>query len=121
MLNIAASQYALLPEADQPQCNFEFHGEDDVFIKQMHTPKRGTIIPQHSHKYDHTSMLAQGSVKVWADGKYLGKFVAPSGITIKAGIKHEFLTLEDDTIIYCIHNVSRTGDIEVLEEHQFRS
>jgi quercetin dioxygenase-like cupin family protein len=102
----------------QPECNFEFHGNDDVFIKQMVVPDRGTVVPQHSHEYDHTSMLAKGSVKVWGDGKYLGVFVSPAGIEIKAGVKHSFLTLEDDTIIYCIHNVSRSGGIEMLEEHQ---
>ena len=90
---------------------------DDIFIKQMHCPKADTIIPQHSHSYDHISMLAVGSVDVWRDGVYWRAFSAPCAIEIKAGIKHAFRTNVDNTIIYCIHNISRTGEIEVAEEH----
>lgn len=105
------------------QCSEDLVGSmdyeaDGIFIKQMHIKKEGTTVPQHSHKYDHVSMLARGSVHVWADGIHVGKHVAPHGIFIKAGVKHKFLSLEDDTIIYCVHNVARAGVPEVKEEHQ---
>lgn len=92
---------------------------DGVFIKQMAIAKAGTLIPQHSHAYDHTSMVAVGAVRVWCDGKLLGDFRAPTGILIKAFSKHTFQALEQGTIVYCIHNVSRTGDVEIMEEHRF--
>jgi hypothetical protein len=38
-------------------------------------------------------------------------------VTILANRPHTFLTLEDNTVILCIHNVSRTGDIEVTREN----
>ncbi len=90
---------------------------DGVFVKSIRVPDAFTLIPQHSHLYDHTSMLAVGSVRVWADEKLLGDFIAPHGILIKAKVKHRFLTLVPGTLIYCIHNLSHTGEIEVDDEH----
>lgn len=93
---------------------------DGVFIKQMVCKLKNTLIPQHSHKHSHHSMLATGAVRVWCDGELKGEYHAPSAIFIKEGCKHKFITLEDNTIIYCIHNISRTGEVDVLEEHQIR-
>lgn len=102
--------------AEQPPV-VEIHMADDVFIKQMLIAKADTFIPQHSHVYDHTSMLAVGSVRVWEDGVLRGDFTAPTGLLIKAGIKHTFQALVDNTVVYCIHNTSRSDVVEVLEEH----
>lgn len=104
---------------EQPH-GVEIFTADGVFIKQMAIPKAGTMVPQHSHVFDHTSMLARGSVRVWKDGVLDGDVVAPAGIFIAAGIKHAFLALEDETIIYCIHNISRIGNVEIAEEHQLK-
>ena len=98
---------------------WEHQTVDGVFIKSMEVKVAGTLIPQHAHRYDHTSMLAAGAVRAWADNMLLGDFKAPAPIFIKAKVKHTFQTLEDDTLIYCIHNSSRLGIIEVVEEHQF--
>lgn len=92
--------------------------EDGIFIKQMYLEKKGTVVPQHSHEYDHVSMLAVGSVAVWVDGVLIGEMKAPKPITIKAHKKHTFMSLEDGTTIYCIHNISRTGEVDIHEEHQ---
>jgi quercetin dioxygenase-like cupin family protein len=89
---------------------------DGIFIKQIFLKKKNTYVPQHSHKYDHTSMLAVGSIAVWEGEIFSGEYSAPTGILIKAGIKHTFKTLEDNTLIYCIHNISR-GEVEILEEN----
>ena len=106
-----------LMESIQPD-TIEFHSVDGVFIKSMGLPKAGIVVPQHSHVYAHLSMLARGSVRVWCDDELLGDFIAPRGIHIKAGAKHTFVSLEPDTLIYCIHNVSRTGEVEILERHE---
>ena len=99
----------------------EIHFSDGIFIKQMHIPKAGTIVPQHAHEYDHLSMLAAGAVRVWAGGLSEKEYVAPIGIPIAAGVKHRFLSLVDNTVIYCIHNISRTGEVDIAEEHQIPS
>lgn len=96
----------------------DFITADEIFIKQIHLREKHTIVPQHSHHYAHSSMIARGAVLVWRDGVELGIFRAPQPILIEAGTKHTFMSLEPDTIIYCIHNISRTGEIQILEEHQ---
>jgi hypothetical protein len=103
--------------AEQP-VSVEIKMADGIFIKSHHAKLAWTWMPQHSHTYDHTSMIARGAVRVWRDGWLMGDFIAPKGLLIEAGTKHMFVTLEDDTIIYCIHNVSRTGDVEIADEHR---
>jgi 3-dehydroquinate synthase class II len=46
----------------------------------------------------------------------VGDFKAPVPIHIKAGIKHTFLSLEPNTIVYCIH-ATGGDEVEVLDEH----
>lgn len=101
-------------EVTQPE-KWEFHGEDEVFIKQIYLAKIGYIVPQHAHKYAHTSMLATGSIRLWKDGKHIGDFKAPTGLTIAAHCKHAMQALEDETTIYCIHNTH--GFTDDLENH----
>lgn len=94
----------------------EFTIQDGIFIKQMFLAKAGIYVPQHSHKYEHASMLASGSIRVWQDEKLIGDFKAPLPINIPAGCKHTFLSLEDNTVVYCIHRTDRFGEVEVQEE-----
>ena len=91
---------------------------DGVFIKQMVCEKAGTIVEQHVHAYDHTLLIGVGSFRVWKDGVHLGDFKAPKPLMIEAGTKHMLKSLEDNSIAYCIHNVSRTGEVEVLPSEQ---
>lgn len=97
---------------------WEHKTTDGVFIKQMFLKETGTLVPQHAHAYGHTSMLASGSVRMWKGDVLVGDFIAPQPIFVEAKVKHSFLSLEPDTLIYCIHNVSRTGEVEIHEEHQ---
>lgn len=106
-----------LCRADDQPFGVETFSADGVVVKQMVIPKSGTIVPQHSHPYDHLSMLAKGRVKAWAGTEYLGEHEAPHGFNIAAGVKHTFLSLEDDTILYCVHNLSRKGVIEHNDDH----
>lgn len=90
---------------------------DGVFIKQMFIRNAGTCVPQHAHVWDHTSLLAKGSVFCWKDGKLDQRYEAPAAILVKAGVKHMFQSLEDDTILYCIHNLHSEDKVAVLAEH----
>ena len=108
----------LFEELDEQPVTVEIKMADGIFIKSHHVHKAWTWMPQHSHTYDHTSMIARGAVRVWKDGWLLGDFVAPKGILIAAGVKHMFVTLEDDTIIYCIHRIDRTGEVEIDAENR---
>lgn len=95
----------------------EFSIQDGIFIKQMFMDRAGIMVPQHSHSYEHASMLASGSVRVWQDEKLIGDFKAPIPINIPAKCKHMFMSLEPNTVVYCIHRIDRSGSIEVHEEH----
>lgn len=77
-----------------------------VYVKEMLTPDAFTTIPQHSHRYDHLSYLAAGSVRVWRGTEMIGDFEAPAAIRIPAGEKHLFITLKPMTLILCIHSVA---------------
>lgn len=93
----------------------EFSIQDDIFIKQMFMAEAGTFVPQHSHSYEHSSMLASGSVRVWQNDELKGDFKAPIPINIPAGVKHTFMSLEPNTVVYCIHRIDRTGHVEINE------
>jgi hypothetical protein len=70
--------------------------------------KKGDIEEGHAHCFDHQTLLAKGSIKVKANGKE-NVFTAPHCIFIKAGLEHELVAMEDDTVTYCIHAL-RDGD-----------
>lgn len=107
---------ALVPHPNQP-FGITVQTEDGVTLMQMHIPKTGTYVPQHAHSYAHLSMLVKGKVSAWAGGNYLGDFEAPHAFHIGARVKHTFLSLEDGTELWCVHNTSRSGEIEIHEEH----
>lgn len=90
---------------------------DGIFVKSMVVRDAGTLIPQHSHTYDHLSALVKGSVRLSVDGVEKGIFKAPAGILIEAGTKHLFETLEDNTAILCIHDLHAAEEVSIEEEH----
>ena len=106
-----------LKEVNLP--DVEFTIQDGIFIKQMYLKDAGMFVPQHSHKYEHASMLAYGSIRVWQDGELKGDFKAPVPINIPAGCKHTFMSLEPETVVYCIHNCERFGGVEIEDHHEF--
>lgn len=108
------SEFELAQEAE----SFEFHLADDVFIKTGMFHKAHTIVPQHSHEHDHNTFIASGAIHAWCDGEFLGEFRAPSTLLIKRHAKHLFETLEDRTTILCIHNISRTGMVDIHDLHE---
>jgi quercetin dioxygenase-like cupin family protein len=101
-----------------PQPEEWFASVDGVFIKQILLEKAGYVCPQHVHKYDHHTMLAQGSIRLWKDGKHAGDYSAPIPILIRAGVEHTLMALEKNTICYCIHRLHGTDAVEILSEAQ---
>ena len=115
--NCSAGCLSELPAHLQPY-GMEIESADGVFIKEMRIPQAGTYVPQHSHEYDHTSLLTSGVVCVWKDGVFDQEYRAPAAIYIKAHVKHTFKSMMDKTVIYCIHNILRSGKIDIAEEHR---
>lgn len=91
---------------------------DGVFAKTLAIQKAGTFVPQHAHTFPHVSCIVRGSVRVWKDGELDGDYRAPLGLLIKARVKHTFQSLQDDTIILCVHDIGTAENVSVEEENQ---
>jgi quercetin dioxygenase-like cupin family protein len=90
----------------------------DLYIKQIVIPKAQTAIPQHSHKLSHCTLLTSGAVALCRDGIYIGDYEAPHMFEIPAGTKHLFVSLKNDTVLYCVHGLGSPDAVRVLEEHR---
>jgi quercetin dioxygenase-like cupin family protein len=106
-----------IPHPHQP-ISTEIKMLDGVFVKSMCIAKAGTFIPQHSHTFDHVSVLVRGSVRVQTGGNsHSIAYRAPAGIMIPAGVKHLFESLEDDTIVLCVHDIRDGEGVSIEVEH----
>ncbi len=90
---------------------------DDIFLKSIFVKDANIYLPQHSHRYDHTTILAVGSIDVWRENAYAGRHTAPAMLFIPANTKHLFKTLVPGTLIICAHNALRSDVAAVIEEH----
>ncbi len=109
-------KFTALPQEDQAII-YDSITADGIFIKQILVPKKFSLVPQHAHVWDHITLLTNGSMFVWKDGVLDRLYQAPSVIFISAGVKHLFCTLQDNTMLFCIHNLKGEQAIEVLAEH----
>jgi len=91
-----------------------FRHVGNIFIKRMYfdfeeNPDHREAIG-HSHDYEHTTLLAYGSLRVECDGE-TKEYEAPAFIDIKANCHHRLIALVDKTMAYCIHD-TRGMDID---------
>lgn len=75
-----------------------------IYYRVWSVPDAGTILPQHSHAYDHLTAVLRGTVRVWCDDELVGEFSAPATVPVPARRMHEFHTLTPDCLLACIHN-----------------
>ena len=99
---------------NQPVSAITLYG--GCFLKSCIVADAGTLVPQHAHRYDHTSFIFAGRFRIWQDDRLLGDFAAPSAVKIPAGAKHRFLSLCDGAAFLCIH-ATDAAEIEIVEEH----
>lgn len=104
--------------ADEQPHTVETYTADGLYIMDIQIPKAESLVPQHAHAYDHTTLIVTGKVRIWLGEDIIGEKTAPDHIFIPAGTKHTFQTLVDDVRLCCIHNISRSGKVEITEEHQ---
>lgn len=88
------------------------HFSSGVYAKETRIPA-GQVLVQHAHKYDHLSILAQGSVEVMIDGN---KEIlhAPACLTIEAN-KHHGVKSLTDVVWYCVHATDCADKDEIDE------
>ncbi len=93
-----------------PDIRHHFGG--GVYAKEAIIPA-GKWLVQHAHKFDHLSVLAQGSVELIVDGEKR-TIHAPACLTIEAG-KHHGVRSLTDVVWYCIHATDCTDAAGVDE------
>lgn len=77
-----------------------------VYLKEFELADN-EIITQHKHKFDHVTLLADGSVIVTLDGvKSLHH--APGYLFIKAEKHHQMQAFNGSATLYCTHITSCT-------------
>ena len=96
---------ASLTEAAEDVETLGVHIIDGVFTKVFLAKKAGTVLGQHAHSYAHGHLVAAGRMRVFVNGLSIGDYGPGEMITIAAYTKHVLMTLEDNTIGCCIHNV----------------
>ncbi len=94
----------------EPEIQHHFGG--GVYAKETFIPA-GKWLVQHTHKFDHLSVLAQGSIELIVDGE-VSIVSAPACLTIAAG-KHHGIKSLTDVVWYCIHATDCTDADEVDE------
>ncbi|HTK02581.1 MAG TPA: hypothetical protein VL522_23340 [Bordetella sp.] len=75
-----------------------------LFVKTWTVQDAGTLLPQHAHEFDHLTLVIRGKVRAWRGDELLGTFRAGAMIRIPANALHQFLTMEPDCMLACIHN-----------------
>lgn len=94
--------------------HWDYTAPDGAYFNRMELEEQGTIVPQHSHTADHTTLLVAGSLRAWREGELLGDFHAPNALFIPALHKHTFQSLVPNTLAYCVFAKAPV----VHEEHQ---
>ena len=89
----------------------------NLWTRQMYFAKAGDANEGHVHNYDHTTLLAYGSVRVHVEGKTTD-FKAPHMIYVKAGKSHFIEALEDGTVAYCVHALRDKDTHDMLDPDQ---
>ncbi len=91
-----------------PEIRHHFAG--GLYAKETIIPANKCLV-QHTHKFDHLSVLAKGSVELIVDGEKL-IIHAPACLTIEAG-KHHGVRSLTDVVWYCIHSTDCTNQDEI--------
>jgi len=88
------------------------HFGGGVYAKESRIPA-GYVLVQHAHKFDHLSILAEGSVEVVVDGER-SVLHAPACLTVEAG-KHHGVKSLTEVVWYCVHATDCTDSDEIDE------
>lgn len=84
---------------------------EDLYFRSVLLQKND-FVTQHVHPYSHATYCGSGAARLWVDGIWERDVVAGQAVGIKAGKKHAFLALEDDTRITCVHDTTSAGYIK---------
>lgn len=104
--------FRTMPSMELIEPEIQHHFGGGVYAKETFIPA-GKCLVQHTHKFDHLSVLAQGSIELIVDGKK-SVVLAPACLTIAAG-KHHGVRALTDVVWYCVHATDCTDENEIDE------
>jgi len=98
--------------------NIQHHFLPSLYLKEVRIAA-GSIEAKHTHKFNHLSILAEGSVLLTVDGVSTCH-TAPDYIMVQAGKEHVVSALTN-VLWYCTHVTSETDpekvDHVLIKEH----
>ena len=83
-----------------------------LYFRSITLPRAGTYIPQHVHDYDHATLVCSGLVRGWCNGELLGDKGKGEAFEILAHCQHEFVSLEPNTTLVCVHDIQSAMSIK---------
>ncbi len=83
-----------------------------IYFRSVVLPTAGMRIDQHVHDHDHATYCGQGAARLLVDGEDAGIVVAGRAIEVKAGRHHEFISLEANTRLTCVHDCASADSIK---------
>ena len=87
----------------------------NIWVRQNYFKEAGQTHSGHMHKFDHVTLLTQGTVEVEIEGYPPKQFTAPTFIVIRKEHKHKFTAVTDNVMWYCVYAI-RDLDGEPVEE-----
>lgn len=92
----------------------------NIFIRPMRFARAGEACQGHEHRFDHTSIVFKGAVRVNArlpDGREIERsFSAPAHFLVKKDVWHRIEATADDTEVWCVY-AHRTPQGDVVQEY----
>lgn len=115
-------EYVRKPQTTNIGPEIEISCCSNVYIRRMIFKQAGIIELGHTHKFDHISYVSSGSISVQVydqENKEMlppKVFNAPATIFIAKGLVHQLKSLEDNTVVSCIHALRDITDDIVSPE-----
>lgn len=83
-----------------------------TYFRSVLLPKAGMRIGQHVHDHDHATYCGSGRAQLIVDGITQGEVCAGHAAAVLAGKRHEFIALEDNTRLTCVHDAASAESIK---------
>lgn len=77
----------------------------NIWVRQNNFDLAGQTHQGHYHKFDHVTLLTQGTLEVEVEGYPAKQFTAPTFIVIRKEHKHKFTAVTNNVMWYCIYAI----------------
>ena len=86
----------------------------NIWVRQNILGYVGNSHAGHQHKFDHVTLLSQGSVRVEVEGYEPKEYIAPTFMIMRKEKNHKLIATSPNTIYYCVFAL-RDLDGEVVD------